>query len=129
MQIAPEELAQAINCLDSEALGRLAKMLQPEAARSLIGAAVRAHPPRRSLYAFERVCAAIGEAGDGGIKMAELTRRLRMPAAVIRQELAILIARGEVEDEPDDHAGPGRPAVRFRLVRQGPITSVPRRFP
>jgi hypothetical protein len=113
-----EQLAQAITGLDSQGLGGLIRLLPPATASSLIGAAARLHPPRRRIDDFERVLEAVRSAGETGLTLGELTRKLRLPSASLRKELEHLIACGIIHDEPDEKIGRGRPAVRFWATSQ-----------
>jgi hypothetical protein len=116
--LTEEQLAQAIAGLDSKALDRLARLLPKATARSILGDIARLHPPRRRTGDFERVLEAVTQAGETGITLGELTRKLRLPAASLRKELEHLIGCGIIHDEPDERIGRGRPAVRFRATSQ-----------
>jgi CHASE2 domain-containing sensor protein len=94
--------------------------LPERAARSIAAGIVRNCPRQGRPDAYEAVRGAIAEAGEAGITLAELTRRLRLPSSKLRSTLELLVDSESVEAEPDERIGPGRPAVRFRLIpRQG----------
>jgi hypothetical protein len=129
MQLTEEQLAQAIAGLDEQARSRVASLIPEQAARGFAATLIRRSPWRRRMDASDRLDAvteAIAGAGDRGITYGSLGRKLRMPAAEMRQALEIAIESGLIEvdlDEPTN--GRGRPATRFRRVVRRRFSSQP----
>jgi hypothetical protein len=117
MQLSEEQLAQAIAGLDSPGRSRVAALIAEEPARALAAAIIRRFPHRQRASELHAVQEVVARAGEQGLTLTQIGRRLKMPAAVVREQLDLLIRYYPFDAEIEKPKGRGRPAIRVRARR------------